>query len=205
MLAKRAAKGNSSPVKNLPTFLRKTTPTSIAALCQENKSKIQCVWKRCWKDSPHRKLTDKIDKSTPSKKWMNLTKPLTCKQASILIQLQTSHVGLNKHLHRIKHATSPKCTNCTKNADETVSHFLLVCTWYQDEWFILHRALRRHTSELSFLLNYPTALLPLLKYIQATGWFKQTFSPTILPIPLLPLPPPPPSPIPPPLPPNVIP
>ena len=127
-LAKRVAKGNSSPVKDLPAFLRKATPMSIAALHQENKSKIQHIWKRCWKGSPRRKLTDKIDKSTPSKKWMNLTKPLTHKQASILMQLQTGHVGLNKYLHHIKRATSPKCSNCNENTDETVSHFLLVCT-----------------------------------------------------------------------------
>ena len=42
-LAKRVAKGNSNPAKNLPAFLRKTTPTSIAVLHQENKSKIQHV------------------------------------------------------------------------------------------------------------------------------------------------------------------
>ena len=161
---KKVAKGESSPKRDLPAFLRKDTPASMAALHQENKSKIQWLWKRCWKDSPCHQHMDKIDKSTPSKKWINLTNH---KQASILMQLHTGHIGLHKYLHCIKCTTSPKCPNCTKDVDKT-SALPLVCTHYKHEWFLLHRALCQHSSELSYLLIHLAAMLPLLKHTQST-------------------------------------
>ena len=139
---------------------------------------------KCWKNSPCHKQAMKIDKSLPSKKWINLVKLLTHKQASILMQLQTGYIGLNKHLHHINHVTSPKCLNCDKDSDETVGHYLLACTWYRHDCLLLHRALWHWASELPFLLSHQKATLPLLKFIQATEWFKQTFSSTLLPPPL---------------------
>lgn len=88
-LAKKAAKGKSSPRKDLPAFFRKNMPTSIAVLCQENKNKTQWIWKRWWKGSPHGCQIEQIDKSTPSKKWLMLTKPVTHKQALLMLQLWT--------------------------------------------------------------------------------------------------------------------
>jgi hypothetical protein len=49
---------------------------------------------------------------------------------SILIQLQTGHIELAKHLHRIKKAASPICQQCRAHK-ETVMHYLLFCTKYQ--------------------------------------------------------------------------
>ena len=43
-----------------------------------------------------------IDISTPSKKWMMLVQSLSRKQASIIMQLRTVHIGLNKYLHHIQ-------------------------------------------------------------------------------------------------------
>lgn len=62
--------------------------------------------------------------------WMKLIKPLMQKQAAIVMQLCTRHIGLNKHLHHIKCLDSPHCPNCDKNAVETVHHFLFDCTQY---------------------------------------------------------------------------
>ena len=61
---------------------------------------------------------------------MKLIKPLMQKQAAIVMQLCTRHIGLNKHLHHIKCLDSPHCPNCDKNAVETVHHFLFDCTQY---------------------------------------------------------------------------
>ena len=81
-----------------------------------------------WKTSPHCHHMGRIDKSIPSKKWMKLTKSLSHKQASIVMQLHTGHIGVNKHLHQIKCSELPHCPNCDKNAIETVHHFLFNCT-----------------------------------------------------------------------------
>lgn len=144
-LAKEAATGNSSPPKDLPTLLRKPLPASLSALCQELKAKIQWRWTR------HCHHMGGIDKSIPS------------------------NIGLNKHLHQIKCSESPHCPNCNKNTIETVHHFPFDCTQYHHERSILHRKLHCHTHNLPHLLTHPTATLPLLKYIHATGCLKQTF------------------------------
>ena len=93
-LTKEAATENSSPPKDLPALLRKPLPTSLSALHQESKAKIQH-----WKTSSRYRHMGRIDKSILSKKWMKLMKSLSHKQASIVMQLHTGHIGLNKCLH----------------------------------------------------------------------------------------------------------
>ena len=98
-LAKDAATGSSSPPKDLPALLRKPLPASLSTLLQESKSKIQQHWAHRWKTSPHCHHMSGIDKSVLLKKWMKLIKLLSHKQTSIVMQLRTGHIGLNKHLH----------------------------------------------------------------------------------------------------------
>ncbi|KZT63681.1 hypothetical protein DAEQUDRAFT_636083, partial [Daedalea quercina L-15889] len=64
----------------------------------------------------------RIDPDLLSKKYVMLPH----KQASILIQLQTEHVPLQKYLYRIQKAESPFCPNCGETR-ETVHHYLLEC------------------------------------------------------------------------------
>ena len=56
-----------------------------------------------------------------------------------------------------------------------VRHFLLDCPHYRNECHALHRKLRRNAGSLSFLLSSPVAVLPLLKFVHATGRFKSFF------------------------------
>ncbi|KAF8592098.1 hypothetical protein K439DRAFT_1325598 [Ramaria rubella] len=51
---------------------------------------------------------------------------LSRSQASLLIQLCTGHVTLNKHLATIGAIESPTCPSC-KWQDESVHHYLLQC------------------------------------------------------------------------------
>ena len=134
-------------------LLRKPLPVSLSALRQESKSKIQRLWARHWKTSPRCHHMSGIDKSVLSKKWMKLVKPLSCKQTSIIMQLRTGHIVLNKHLHQIKRSDSPHCPNCDENAIETIHHFLFDCTRYHRERSILHRKLRWRTYDISHLLQ----------------------------------------------------
>jgi hypothetical protein len=96
--AKKAAQGLSSEAKLLPLFLRKPLPVSISALRQNYMSSILKTWKRRWKGSPCYTLLRPIDKSAPSKKFLRLVKGLDRRQASLLTQLRTGHIGLNRHL-----------------------------------------------------------------------------------------------------------
>ena len=58
---------------------------------------------------------------------------------------------------------------------ESVKHYLLECPKYREEHHTLQRKLRRNGSSITFLLSNPIAVKPLLKYIHATGRFKNYF------------------------------
>lgn len=141
----------------------------------KSQSKIQWCWACRWKTSPHCCHMGGIDKLVPSKKWMMLVKPLSQCQASLIMQLCTGQIGLNKHLYWICCSETPYCPSCNKNATESIHHFLFNCICYCHEWSILHQKLWWCSHNMSYLLSHPAATLPLLKYVHLTGRLKQTF------------------------------
>ena len=162
--AKKAAQGDLSEAKYLPKLLRKPLPLSVSALHQGNITKIKKRWKRRWQDN-----------SAPLKKYLHLISGLDRRQASLLFQLRLGHIGLNQHLFRIRKSDTLVCPSCQGITVETVKHFLIDCLFYRCERHALHMKLRHNTSSLSFLLSSPIAVLPLLKFIHATGRFKTHF------------------------------
>jgi hypothetical protein len=133
-------------------------------------------WERRWKSSAREPLLKGIDNTAPSKKYLRLIKNLDRRQASLLFQLRSGHVALNHHLFRIHRSETPSCPHCQGITVETVKHFLLDCPQYVQERHKLRIKLRRNASSLSFLLSSPEAVLPLLKFVHATGRFKTFFS-----------------------------
>ena len=131
---KKVAQGSSSKAKSLPKFLRKCLPLSISALRQGHIGKLKKCWERRWKDSPRAKLLKSIDNTTLLKKYIKLIAGLDRRQASILFQLQTGHVGLNQHLFRIRKSKTPVCPNCKEHLVVVmVKHFVLGCPQYRQE------------------------------------------------------------------------
>jgi hypothetical protein len=173
--AKKAAQGDSSITKSLPPLLRKRLPLSIPALRQNHNAKLTKRWTRRWKKSPRYNTLKSIDNSAPSKKFLHLIKNLDRRQASILFQLHTGHIGLNQHLFRIRRSETPLCPHCQDTSIESVKHFLLECPQYARERHELRRKLRRNSDSISFLLSNPSAILPLLKFVHSTGHFKAHF------------------------------
>jgi hypothetical protein len=55
----------------------------------------------------------------------------------------------------------------------------LECPQYAQERHELRIKLRRNSDSLSFLLSSPVAVLPLLKFVHATGQFKSFFGKSI--------------------------
>ena len=125
--AKCAAQGLSSKAKLLPKILRRSLPANVPALRQSHDKRLLKRWKCCWRSSPHHRAIHPLDDSIPSKKFLRLTQDLGWRQASILIQLRTGHIGLNQYLFRIRKVESPSCLHCGGITVETVKHFLLVC------------------------------------------------------------------------------
>jgi ribonuclease HI len=172
--AKKAAKGDSSDAKLLPPLLHKHLPISISAIRQENMEKLKKCWERKWKTSARETLLKAIDNTAPSKKYLRLIRDLDRKQASLLFQLRLSHIALNHHLFRINRSETPSCPHCRAITVETVNHFLLDCPHYARERHKLRIKFRCNADSLSFLSS-PVAVLPLLKFVHATGRFKSFF------------------------------
>jgi hypothetical protein len=106
---------------------------------------------------------------------MKLTHNIDHHQASLLVQLWTGHIGLNHHLFQIHKSESPAFLNCWYITMETVKHFLLDCPHYRKERHGLQQKLWHNTTSLSFLLNSPTAVPTLLKYVHFTGRFNHFY------------------------------
>ena len=173
--AKLATQGTSSDTRFLPQLLRKKLLLSISALRQENNKKLKKCWQHHWKNSERVNLLRSIDNSTPSKKYLRLIASLDRRQASIIFQLHSGHIALNQHLFCIRKAELPACPWCQGITVETVKHYLLDCPHYQNEQHMLQRKLRRNVISLSFLPSSRVAVMPLLKFIHATGRFKSHF------------------------------
>jgi hypothetical protein len=128
-----------------------------------------------WKSSLSHCIIHHFDYLAPSKKFPGLTQDLSCHQVSLLIQLCTSHIGLNQHLFWICRVESPSCPHCGRIMVELVKHFLLICPKYVHGWHQLRCQLCRNADSLPFLLSNPTVLKPLLKFVNSTGRFNSTF------------------------------
>ena len=167
--AKKAAHRDSSDPKSLPKFLRKRLLLSISALWQSHSIKLKKQWEHRWKLSRREKLLKSIDSSAPSKQYICLITDLDHRQSSILFQLCTGHIALNQHLFHIHKSDTLVCPNCQSIMVKSIKHFLIDCLFYQHECHALLQKLRHKASSLSFLLSSPIAILPVLKFVHATG------------------------------------
>lgn len=176
--AKKAAQGKSSPTLALPPLLRTPLPSSSTALKQTHLAGLKKKWQEEWKKSPrHAKLT-KIDPQFPFDKFRKRQDKLTRAQASMLMQIRTGHIGLNKYLFTIKKARSPKCQLCFecsgREIPETVKHFLFECQGYDNERHVMRMKLGRKSKDLKYILSDEGATELLLKYISRTKRLRLT-------------------------------
>ena len=102
--------------------------------------------------SPQKGRMDRINNKLPSHSFLMATNHLSRAQASILMQLHTGHIPLNRFLHRIGKIDSPTCPTC-QSADETVLHYLLDCPGYMHEQHGLSRAVSHNSKLLRHLLG----------------------------------------------------
>lgn len=123
--AKEAAEGDTTPLKRRIPVLDGELPTSIAALKATRKKQAATEWASSWQDSPRAAKLQHFDRAPPAKRVLKLYAELPRRDASLLTQLRTGHVGLNQFLQCISTVDSPLCIRC--NTDETVRHYLLNC------------------------------------------------------------------------------
>jgi hypothetical protein len=114
----------------------------------------------------------RIDNRLPSNSYLKLVKWQTRRQSSLLIALRSGHGPLNRHLHTIQRAETPRCLACGDREEETVRHFLLECPAYEEARRELRGTLGHcKAGSIRFLLSDKTALEPLYKYVDRTKRF----------------------------------
>ena len=131
-------------------------------------------WRLWWQLSPHYARLSKINNRLPSQNYLRDTAGLTWAQSSLIMQLRTGHTPLNRHLYRIKRASSPLCPACSR-ADESTHHYLFKCRAHKHVRHKLQRKLRRKSASIKELLGKPDSMLALLGYVAATEHLKGTF------------------------------
>lgn len=169
--AKKAAGGKSSPKKDLPKMLKKNLPVSKSAVKQKFKGELKKASLEKWEKYAEGKFIAKTAPDLPSKKHCEKLGELSRKGACIWTQLKTGHIGLNKHLHRIKVVQSPKCPSC-KTYDESVEHYLLHCDAYRQERIEMKRKIRGRTKDLGRLLGNHRNAEAVIDYVTKTGRLK---------------------------------
>jgi len=172
--AKKAARGDSSPVEDLPGWLREKLPASLSKVRQTQNERLARLAEAEWKESPRAARMDRIDPTMPSKKYGKLAERLPRRQASILIQLCTEHVPLQKYLFRIQKEDSPLCPSC-RTTRETVYHFLMECPAHNEHRDRLARDAGPAARSIKDLLSAPNMLTPLFRYIHDTGRFAAAY------------------------------
>ena len=118
----------------------------------------------------------KINDTTLSKRFLKAisTAEISHSSASLISQLRINHIPLNSYLKRIKRVNSAQCPTCGADVEDT-AHFLLTCpTYAYERWTLacLTRKARKLLS-LEMLLEDPSMVIPLAKYIAATHRFNK--------------------------------
>jgi hypothetical protein len=109
----------------------------------------------------------------PSNKYKRLTEGLRRSQASLIIQLRTGHVVLNKYIytesqratHRDGHPADMRKNQLTTTSS-TVRH--------ENTRWSLGKKLGRNAKSLSYVLSNGKGVKELLKYVERTERLKNT-------------------------------
>ena len=172
--AKEAAQGDTSAKHLIPKALRGAIPWSKSAIQQKFHGKLRCRTQKRWRKSQRHAKAAKIDESMPSMKFLALTRMLPRTKASLMLQLRTGHIALNKHLHCIGKSDTPTCPACGLE-EETVRHFLVTCPAREGLRGEMRKELGRDAGSMQKLLADPETAPMVLRYVRSTGRLNKVF------------------------------
>jgi RNase H len=171
--AKRAAKGETSHEWEIPIECWGVFPISRAAEIQRHNAELNRQAWAIFAKSPRAPLALEIDPTMPSAAFSRITKNMPCRHASLLVQLRTGHVALNKYLHKIGKADSPICPQC-RRTQESVHHYLFRCPAFSKQRKKLEKRLKRGANSIKTLLGGHKAMKHLFRYIHNTKWLEKS-------------------------------
>ncbi|KAG2345442.1 hypothetical protein BDR05DRAFT_880659, partial [Suillus weaverae] len=131
-------------------------------------------WIHLWKKSPCYPCIHRLDPNLLKRSFIKLTATYPKRLTSLLMNLCTQHVPLNKHLHRLSKSDTPSCPHCHQT-EESIHHFLFDCPHYHCEHHTLSVALGWKATSLPYLLMKENTIPHLVSYINSTKRLKATF------------------------------
>jgi ribonuclease HI/endonuclease/exonuclease/phosphatase family metal-dependent hydrolase len=170
--AKKAVEVGSSRAERLPASLRRPLPRSKQAAAREIEASLKERARKAWRESPRAQHMDEVDKSMPSRKYLELVEGLTRHKASLLMQMRTGHAPLQAHLFRLRKTESPTCPSCGRER-ETVQHYLMVCPEFQAQRRRMIADGGQGARNRGALLSQAKLRPLLFRYIVETGRFGQ--------------------------------
>ena len=173
-LAKEAAEFGSSECHLLPKFLQRRLPTSLSATIQHSKKSTKLENIKRWRRSKRFKRINTIDPELPSQSYIKATEGLNHRQTSVLTQLRTGHIALNKYLHRIQRSETPNCPHCPGIKEDT-DHMLLRCWKYAVHRHKLVVMFKHDAYSAKHLLSDRKAIPHTLNFLNKTGRFRNTY------------------------------
>ena len=178
--AKKAASGQTSDKKLLPSLLKRKLPINPSAVKQAFSSEIKKRWRNIWRNSTRGQHMIKVDKNSPSTYILHLisSNDLPRAASSLITQILTNHIPLNAYLYKIKKVDSARCPACGAS-HETIRHMLLKCPTYAFERWPLEQRLKKKRKELSLenILGDSEFIKPLINFLEATHRFSPTQNP----------------------------
>jgi hypothetical protein len=179
--AKRAAKGETSHEWEIPIECRGVLPISRAAEIQRHNAELNRQARAIFAKSPRAPFALEIVPTMTSAAFSRITKDMPRRHTSLLVQLRTGHVALNKYLHKIGKADSPLCPAC-RSTHETVHHYLFRCPAFGEQRNSLEKRLKRGANSVKTLLGGHKAMKHLFRYIHDTGQFEKSHGDVSLPM-----------------------
>jgi hypothetical protein len=105
----------------------------------------------------------------PSKEYLRIINEQPRALTSLIFQLRTGHIPLNKYLYRIQKAESPTCPAC-EAPEESVHHYIKECPKYRYERRKLE-AKADGEDTMAFALSTKEGIKAIGEYIRGTGRF----------------------------------
>ena len=168
--AKEAARGATSPDRDLPAALTAPFPRSSTAIWTAYKEGMDKKWMAAFAKTPRGVRLLRFDRNFHPRRYYKLAKGLHRSHTSIINQLRSGHVALNTYLHRIKRRDDPFCEHCPQTK-ETVRHYVLECPARREARRTTLDPLGRYARDLSHLLSTTSGTTALRKFISASGRF----------------------------------
>ncbi|SJL06791.1 uncharacterized protein ARMOST_10133 [Armillaria ostoyae] len=177
--AKTAARGDDSELRKLPAPLRKPIPYNKSSLLREFYAKQKRQADQAWRKSPRYSRFRHVDSATAqraARRYRKLATSMPRKITSIMVQLRTGHIGLNRHLFNIQRVESPACPKCSY-PNESVHHYLIRCPAYQNEREMLQRSIGAQGTAVTtkHILARRENIPHLVQYLNSTRRFEPTF------------------------------